>query len=242
MDAQILIKDDAIEFAKDYKRRHIIREGVDKFMSNLKSELYKYYESNDKSTFLYTVFDEMQKFYDDHLQVCKKVDNPLDCATNKFYLKSFFYVEQEIKSLNPKFEYKRIRRDLDSELISKNMVLLKDYPEVSIHYYRAIHKLKDEDQNRNLLDDLRLSLEVLLRKVLNNEKSLENQFAILGKYLKEKGSTAESTNLIRTIFDYYSKFQNENVKHDENLLREEVEFIINLTTSIMLMIITKSNK
>jgi hypothetical protein len=85
----------------------------------------------------------------------------------------------------------------------------------------------------NVLDDMRLSLELLLKAVLGNEKSLENQIPQLGGFIKEKGGSSELANMFQKLVDYYAKYQNSYVKHDDAVIEEEVEFVIELTSSFM---------
>lgn len=63
---------------------------------------------------------------------------------------------------------------------------LEDFPESLRNYNEAMLKNKNRLFERNLLDDLRLSFELLLKKILNNQKSLENQNQDLGKFIKIK--------------------------------------------------------
>jgi hypothetical protein len=49
--------------------------------------------------------------------------------------------------------------------------------------------------HRNLLDDLRLSLEKLLRSIFGNQKSLENQSSDVGAYIKSCGGSPELANM-----------------------------------------------
>lgn len=86
---------------------------------------------------------------------------------------------------------------------------------------------------RNVLDDLRLSLELLLREVLSNDKSLDNQNPLLGQYLKDRGGSTEFRNMFRTLISYYSNYQNEHVKHNDAVIEDEVEFVIEITSSFM---------
>lgn len=65
---------------------------------------------------------------------------------------------------------------------------------------------------RNVLDDLRLALEVLLRGILGNDKSLENQIAPLGDYVRSKGGSAEFGNMFVKLVEHFTKYQNRYVK------------------------------
>lgn len=87
------------------------------------------------------------------------------------------------------------------------------------------------------MDDLRLALELLLKKILNNTKSLENQIKPLGDYFKGKSGSKELQNMFVKLVDYYSKYQNTYVKHDDNVNEKEIDFIIELTSSLMKFIL-----
>ena len=84
---------------------------------------------------------------------------------------------------------------------------------------------------------MRLSLELLLKEILNNDKSMENQFGEIGKILKERGISEEIRNLFVKILDYYSKYQNNNVKHDSQINEMEVKYIIEQTSIFINFII-----
>ena len=86
---------------------------------------------------------------------------------------------------------------------------------------------------RNVLDDLRLALETLLRGVLGNAKSLENQIGPLGEYVKGKGGSPEFSNMFVKLVEYFTKYQNRYVKHNDGVIEDEVEFIIEITSSFM---------
>jgi hypothetical protein len=86
---------------------------------------------------------------------------------------------------------------------------------------------------RNLLDDLRLALEKLLQSLFSNSKTLENQLAYLGPFLKSKGGSPELTNMFLKLIDYYAKYQNTYVKHDDAVIEEEIELVLEITASFM---------
>lgn len=126
-----------------------------------------------------------------------------------------------------------IGSELDQELIERTKHWLAEFPEALAPYNEAIQKHANEVFLRNVLDDMRLALELLLKAVLGNEKSLENQIQQLGGFIKEKGGSPELANMFVKLVDYYAKYQNSYVKHDDAVIEEEVEFIIELTSSFM---------
>ena len=64
---------------------------------------------------------------------------------------------------------------------------------------------------------MRLSLELLLKDLLNNDTSLENQWKILGKSLKDENVSKEISNLFQKILTYYGDYQNKYIKHNDNV-------------------------
>ena len=67
---------------------------------------------------------------------------------------------------------------------------------------------------------------------------MENQLKVIGEYQKSKGTTKEASNMLRTLLDYYTKFQNNNVKHRKvTVNRGEIKLFINLTTSFIIYLI-----
>lgn len=70
--------------------------------------------------------------------------------------------------------------EINESLIEETRHWLENYPGSLKLYQEALTKFEGELFTRNLLDDLRLSLELLLKAVLKNDKSLENQTAVLG--------------------------------------------------------------
>ena len=106
-------------------------------------------------------------------------------------------------------------------------------------YNSALDKLNNRIYQRNLIDDLRLSLELLLKELLNNDKPLEKQISDVGQFQKNKGISPETTNMFNTLLDYYGKYQNKYAKHDDNVNEKEIEFIIDLTSTFMKFITKK---
>lgn len=122
---------------------------------------------------------------------------------------------------------------VDLDIVTETQHWLSRFPEVLKQYNSAIEKYKKQVYERNLLDDMRLALELLLKAVLKNEKSLENQLPEVGKYQKTKGLSTEFTSMFNKLLDYYSKYQNSHVKHNDKVIPKEVDFIVELTTLFM---------
>lgn len=144
--------------------------------------------------------------------------------------------ETETYHPNP-FDSTTYSREINLFLIAQAKEFLSPYPDAAKLYKQALTHFERAIIERHVLDDLRLSLELLLRRVLGNEKSLENQLPDIGKYKKKKGYSPELINMFQKIVEYYSKYQNNYVKHNDKVNGGEVELIINLTTTFMRFII-----
>ena len=109
-----------------------------------------------------------------------------------------------------------------SELVKETQHWLSAYKKSFELYNSALDKLNKRIYQRNLIDDLRLSLELLLKELLNNDRPLEKQIAEVGQFQKNKGISPETTNMFNTLLDYYGKYQNKYAKHDDNVNEKEI--------------------
>lgn len=123
--------------------------------------------------------------------------------------------------------------EINAALIAETRHWLDGYPEALTPYNNALTHFTGRIFLRNLLDDLRLALEMLLRAVLVSEKSLENQLGPLGTYITNRGGSKELANMFVKLVDYYAKYQNSYVKHNDAVIEEEIEFIFEITSSFM---------
>ena len=146
---------------------------------------------------------------------------------------------QAVKSLALKLQedYGHLapKEDITEEInqeIEETQHYLDSYPKVLKVYNEALQKFRNKDKQlfRNLLDDARLALELMLKSILSNNKSLDNQLSDLGKWVKERGGTPEFRNMFQKILEYYSKYQNEHIKHNDDVVEKEVSYIFEQTT------------
>jgi len=128
---------------------------------------------------------------------------------------------------------------LDIKLVDDNLDWLSKYQRSYEAYKTALLKVGKKGEERSVVDYLRLSLELLLKDILQNKKSLENQKNELGNYLKSKNVSVELSNLFWTVLDYYSKYQNDKAKHGNMVPADEVEFILYLTGVLMRFLLVK---
>lgn len=102
-------------------------------------------------------------------------------------------------------------------------------PAAQAVYKSGITKYAEKKYDRNVLDDMRLSLELLVKQILGNGKSLESQNAELGAKLS--GYHTELRNLVIKTVDYLCKYQNHYVKHNNAVNPEETDYIIEQTSA-----------
>jgi len=261
MDRDYVINEQVKQFFRKILRLERIPNGHLTFKQELETELLLFYDSVDKLTFLYGVHKLIDERLKDHDLTCPSKGNPENCFVHSFDTKALFFTEQEIGQLNPAYDFTFLRPNLNSNLLKDNLIQLRDYPDSAELYQAALNKLNENKNERNILDDLRLSLEILLKKLLCNDKSLENQINDIGLYVlkkllcndkslenqindiglyvKDKGVSLEVRNMFTTLLVYYTKYQNNYVKHNDLVKRDEIDLIVNLTGAFISFLINK---
>ena len=128
---------------------------------------------------------------------------------------------------------------LDQQVINQDLVWLSAYPTVVRHFEEAlcIYMSKDNGKYRNLLDNLRFALEQLIKEILGNDKSLDNQKELILKWLSERQVHQQVINMYQDILTRFTQYQNDAVKHNEAWSEPEVEFMIYLTGTFMRLLL-----
>lgn len=127
--------------------------------------------------------------------------------------------------------------NLNTTTIDTTLLWLDGFPDVLKPYQDALSKYKAGIYQRNILDDMRLSLEILVKKLLNNGKSLENNKNEIGQRLKQQNAPTELREMVTTLITHYTNYQNNHVKHNDNVKENEIEFVIEFTSSMMKFLI-----
>ena len=125
----------------------------------------------------------------------------------------------------------------ETELIQKTKHWLANYPQALKQYESALAKFEGSIFERNTLDDMRLAFELLVKDLLGNGKSLENQISEIGSALKQSGASVELRNMVQQVIKYYTDFQNNHVKHNDAVNSMEIEYTIELTSVVMKFLI-----
>ena len=108
----------------------------------------------------------------------------------------------------------------------KNLLIERKLAEV-----KKIYQEMNEYDIASLIDEL--PDELLVKALLNNGRSLENQIADLGAQLKIANASSELRNMVTQIIKYYTDFQNNHVKHNDAVNENEIEYVIELTSVVM---------
>lgn len=178
----------------------------------------------------------MKSFYIDHLE--QEERNWNRCIKLKDYPQLYEYASKlfaQYKAYVKNIANKNIYVDKDYSVFDLRYVedAVRLYPDVFKHLESGVDIFCKKGDLRHGLDDMRLALELLLKHLLSNEKSLENQNSDLGAYLKKVGISKEISNTFIQIKGLYERFQNNNVKHDDNINPKEVEYIFQQTLCFM---------
>ena len=133
---------------------------------------------------------------------------------------------------------------LDDPLIIDNLMWLDEYPQAKDSFAKAIKEVEKKGNYRNIVDNLRFSLESLFQKLFQNKKSLENQKNNIGTYMKDNNVSPIISNMYIKLMDLYMKYNDDNAKHGDNIESIEIDYLIYLTGSFIRFIleIEKSKK
>lgn len=122
---------------------------------------------------------------------------------------------------------------INNELINKTKEELKRYQKPLNQYNSGLDKFTKGIYERNILDDLRLSLELLVKEILNNNKSLENNANDLSRWLSDKGASVDLIIMIHSFCSSFTNYENHNVKHDDKVNVAEVKYVFEFTSVVI---------
>jgi hypothetical protein len=131
--------------------------------------------------------------------------------------------------------YPQGAKELDIALVEEPLEWLAGHSRVAEHFEEALKIVlaKDKTKYRNALDNLRWSLEQLLRAILQNRKPIEKQADVLLPWLKQKGFHQQIINMYQDLLKRFAQYQNDAVKHGDDWQEAELEFVTYLTGAFM---------
>lgn len=204
------------------------------FIQKIDSKIFAYEKSEQKS-----INTTNKEIYD---KWKSKVLNDIQAVQK--YIKSPFIFED----FEQFFNYDSIdnfvpNNELEQDLVSETFYWINNFPKVKDRFARAVDLYNEKSDFIDCVNNLRLTLEILIKNILKNNKSLENQLGEIGKYQETLGIGVEIRNTFNKVLDYYNKYQNNRVKHDTEINNEhEVEFIFGLTMIFIRMLIKPNNE
>lgn len=89
------------------------------------------------------------------------------------------------------------------------------------------------NSSRSKLDNVRLALELYLQDVLSNKNTLEKQIKPLKDFLMSKTATIEVRTSITSSLTTFYKYQDDHVKHDDNIKEEDVDYFVRMANNII---------
>lgn len=134
-------------------------------------------------------------------------------------------------------------RELDNALVEEPLHWLAEYPKVAEPFEQALRIVlaKDSEKYRNAFDNLRWSMEQLLKAVLKNRKPLEKQGEALLPWLKQKGLHQQVVNMYVDLLRRFGQYQNDAVKHGDDWQPAELEFVMYVTGALMRLLLQAEN-
>jgi len=234
MSEEELANHDADEFWRYKPGGHLIDSGFSDLEYHIDSKIQRE-PKNYQLQFLYRLQSISELEFERHFKRCSEKLNPHKCPENVYYFKVGRLVKRKIQEFNPNFD----RQDLNTGLVNKTLLSFQSFPDAAKPFGVALQTFKEGGDDRQVVDGMRVAFEIFLKKKLKNEKSLENQKSELGMLLKSKGTSPEIMNMFDKLIVGYTSYQNEYVKHNDSIKRDEVELLINLTLTFISFIVNK---
>ena len=210
-----------------------------------RNELINFFRSYESEFDRRIIYDDIEKVESKKTTFCNYLkefsDEQIFYIINDFCNHIKFKDKEEVIKLRIRLhnnykEYNTLQVEdeiLDLNIVEKTKHWLDLYPEVKKIYEGGINKYSLKIYERNILDDMRLSLELLLRKILNNNKNLERQREDICRWLDSRETSSYFRNMFWRLIDYYAEYQNNNIKHNDKVNKQEIEFIIEMTSLFM---------
>lgn len=126
----------------------------------------------------------------------------------------------------------------DDALIHDTLDWLNEYPDAKKVFSTALQQYGEGKYDRNVGDNMRLSLELFLKKILGNSKSIEKNIDELGRFLDKNGIEPIFVAMFKRIIDAYAEVNNEIFKHNDKAIRLVLEYIIYQTGVLMRFLIS----
>ncbi|MEX1000653.1 MAG: hypothetical protein WDZ35_00910 [Crocinitomicaceae bacterium] len=114
---------------------------------------------------------------------------------------------------------------------------LEGYSSASKYYNDAIERYDKLLLDRYLMDDLRKCVEFFLKDFFGNNVSLENQGKNIKGHLKNSSISSYINALYGDVLKRFVNYQNDSIKHGDKFNSLEIDFILEISTSLMKMLL-----
>lgn len=208
-------------------------------------------EDNDDDLYeLKLVFEDTQSVADlisKYIEFCNCYNHNHRSSPNSdllFILKKHLHelgVQFEIyEDSDGKYIFPKGVKELDSALVSEPLQWLSSYPSAEKAWGNALRDYAEcrPDKASDVADKLRKALETFFKEFFGNDKTLENNKAEYGRYLKAQGVPAEISNNLETLLLAYTNFMNAYAKHHDKTEQKVLEYLMYQTGNIMRLLIT----
>lgn len=197
------------------------------------SYLYREYYGND-IPFNIAMYNDSD--WDDIIEFIELTYNHviLDNKKDKYEAKINEYLKRfDVGYLFSAGKFIKIDEIICEPNVQEVLEWIDKYPDAAKAYRAALKKISEKQYARNAIDDMRLSIESLIRSIMGTNRTLENQIQPVGAALKNKGVLPQAVTFITTMLTHYTKYQNDNVKHHDTLDIEDIEMIVSMTAIMM---------
>ena len=130
--------------------------------------------------------------------------------------------------------------ELDDALISQPLEWLKAYPNSEKAWSKTLREYAGSNGHNasDIADLTRKALESFFKEFFENNKTLENNKAEYGRYLKSQGVPAEISNNLETLLLAYTNYMNAYAKHHDKTEPKVLEYLLYQTGNIIRLLIT----
>lgn len=252
----------------DKQRIEALKNKLTNFIDFLNRSSRFEYTYNDLMMFMTSIGERIDEdFYEELLEVRELLDNTKDeidlisiyiefCNCYNRLRKNtpnedlFSFLCTAMKELEIQFEifddedgkyiFPKGVEEFDSALVSAPLQWLIAYPNTEKGWSKALRDYAEckPDKASDIADKFRKALETFFKEFFGNDKTLENNKAEYGRYLKAQGVPAEISNNLETLLLAYTNFMNAYAKHHDKTEPKVLEYLMYQTGNIMRLLIT----
>lgn len=149
---------------------------------------------------------------------------------SRFY--SLDEMQKEVERLLDAFYKGAILSKTTLPQCAETKTKISQYDNVKRLYDKAIDGINAGIDKRHALDDLRLALEIYLKELLQNDKSLEKQIGEIGPFLGAHNVSTEIIGNVKESIKAITHYFNQHEKHNDNVKTNEIDYIVCLANSV----------